>query len=371
MTSFRPSTTASLASPPRPLPSHDSKDEMTTRRTKTKVEVPLSSNNHNSPASGTTTANLDSSALSPFLPTPLEAALLAIFPATLILGSLYSTLHSSTRGATYSALTQSYAPTDAPSYFAKKSNILNVYFVKIGWLWITAAFASLLLTHPGLASSTPKRRIQAALRYAAVTGVWVLVTQWCFGAPIIDRSFRWTGGQCEPFTDPAVKYSAEAQAEKAEMNDVREVFTHAACRAIGGQWAGGHDISGHVFLLILGSAMLGLEVFPAVLRMAGLRDTRRVRTEEGLVQSAGSEGSLAASLVDGGVVQKAGLGIGGQFALAVGGVSWWMLLMTAAFFHTWFEKLTGLLVAFTAIYVIYFLPRAVPVLRGVFGMPGV
>jgi hypothetical protein len=33
-----------------------------------------------------------------------------------------------------------------------------------------------------------------------------------------------------------------------------------------------------------------------------------------------------------------GLGIGGKFAAVVVGLSVWMLLMTAIYFHTWFEK---------------------------------
>ncbi|KAK0510253.1 hypothetical protein JMJ35_007647 [Cladonia borealis] len=53
------------------------------------------------------------------------------------------------------------------------------------------------------------------------------------------------------------------------------------------------------------------------------------------------------------------------------GMSWWMLLMTATFFHTWFEKLTGLLVAMAGIFVVYFLPRALPAMRDIVGMPGV
>jgi len=62
---------------------------------------------------------------------------------------------------------------------------------------------------------------------------------------------------------------------------------------------------------------------------------------------------------------------GVKFALAVAALMWWMLLMTAAYFHTWFEKFTGLLVAFSGLWVVYFLPRGVPAVRAVLGMPGV
>lgn len=62
---------------------------------------------------------------------------------------------------------------------------------------------------------------------------------------------------------------------------------------------------------------------------------------------------------------------GVKFSLGVAALMWWMLLMTAAYFHTWFEKFTGLLVAFSALGAVYFLPRGIPGLRAVIGMPGV
>ena len=342
---------------------------MATRRSTRKVEVPIPSTSNGSPGSSTTSMKVDSPPLagSPFLPTPLEAILLAIYPGTLLLGSLFSSLQPASRNAPYQAHTQSYAPDQAPSYFARKSNIFNVYFVKIGWLWTTLAFFLFVFSHPSLGPSLrpslTKRRIQALARYLCITLVWVAVTQWFFGPPIIDRSFKWTGGQCQMIDSE----SADDLLKRAEMGEVREVFTHAACKAIGGQWKGGHDISGHVFLLILGSMMLWLELLPAFLRMEGLREARKVITTDNLVRSASRE-------VDDQSASESSpteLGIGIQAALLVAGLSWWMLLMTAAYFHTWFEKFTGLMTAFGAIYAVYFLPRAIPALRQVLGMPGV
>lgn len=333
---------------------------------KTEVPIPSTSNGASSRRK-ITSVDAPPLAGSPFLPTALETILLAVYPGTLILGSIFSMLHPASRNAPYLAHSQSYAPDQAPSYFAKKSNVFNVYFVKIGWFWTTLAFFFLIFTHaslgPPLRPTLTRRRIQAAVRYLCITSVWIAVTQWFFGPPIIDRSFKWTGGQCEIVYDD----SMYDHMKRAEMGETREVFTHAACKAIGGQWKGGHDISGHVFLLILGSAMLWLELLPAVLRMEGLREARRIMTTGGLVRSASIE-----IQPDGKVVgEQRELGIGIKVALLVAGLSWWMLLMTAAYFHTWFEKFTGFMVAFGTIYVVYFLPRAVPALRQVVGMPGV
>lgn len=340
---------------------------MATRRSKVTTEVPISSNG--TPSSPQTATKVDSPPIagSPFLPTPLEAILLAIYPGTLLLGSLFSSLQPASRNAPYLPHSQSYDPGYAPSYFARKSNVFNVYFVKIGWFWTTLAFFLLIFSHPSLGPSLrptiTRRRIQAAVRYLCITSVWIFVTQWFFGPPIIDRSFKWTGGQCEIVQGD----KAYDSIKRAEMGDAREVLTHAACKMIGGQWKGGHDISGHVFLLILGSAMLWLELLPAVLRMEGLREARRIMTTGGLIRSA----SIECQHEDGEARESKELGIGIKVALLVAGLSWWMLLMTAAYFHTWFEKLTGLMVAFGTIYVVYFLPRAVPAIRQVVGMPGV
>ncbi|EMD00549.1 hypothetical protein BAUCODRAFT_172950 [Baudoinia panamericana UAMH 10762] len=345
---------------------------MATRRQTTKIEVPIPSI-----ANGTNSATvkvpdkLDSPppGNSPFLPTVLEIVLLAIYPGTLLLGSLFNVLHPSTRNATYIAHYQAYDPAEAPSYFAKKGNFFNVYFVKIGWFWTTLAFVALILTHPSLGPplkpALTRRRLQAAVRYVCITAVWVAVTQWFFGPPIVDRSFRWTGGKCETILSD----SAASQAEKADMGEVERAFTHAACKAIGGQWRGGHDISGHVFILILGSAMLWLELLPAVLKMEGLREARRILTPDGLVRSAAVETDAKEGGASDEKPKEAAVGL--RVALVVASMSWWMLLMTAAYFHTWFEKFTGLLVAFGAIYIVYFLPRALPVWRQVVGMPGV
>lgn len=293
---------------------------------------------------------------SPFFPTRLEAVLLSIYPTTLLLGSIFSTLSPTTRSAPYSSASQSHPPEFAPSYFAHKKNVFNVYFVKKGWAWTTLAFFVFWTFNAGLGAGWfSKRRIHAALRYSVVTTWWVFVTQWFFGPPLIDRGFRFTGGQCELLRDPSAREG---------MSETREYFTAAACKAVGGQWKGGHDISGHVFLLILGSALLWFEFLPALTRVEGLRDGRRIMLDDGKVASVSVEKDADA--------EKEGVTTQGvKFSLGVAALMWWMLLMTAAYFHTWFEKFTGLLVAFSALWVVYFLPRGVPGLRAVLGMPGV
>ena len=119
--------------------------------------------------------------------------------------------------------------------------------------------------------------------------------------------------------------------------------------------------------------MLWLEVLPVVVRARELREERRILMGDGAVKSAAVEasGDSAAGEKEVPKGTEAATSFGVKLALGVAGFSWWMLLMTAAYFHTWFEKFTGLLVAFTGIYVVYFLPRGVPAYRAIVGMPGV
>lgn len=306
---------------------------------------------------------------SPFLPTKLESALLLIYPTTLILGSIFSTLapHVAASGSAYSSAHQSYyPPSAAPSYFAQKRNVFNVYFVKRGWGWMTLSFFLFVFTHPSLGPplrpAFTRRRVQATLRWVVATAIWTLVTQWCFGPALIDRSFRLTGGACELLADKGTR---------AQMSKTTEYFTAQACKVNGGRWAGGHDISGHVFLLILGSALLWMEALPTILKSRGLGEERRVKVGSGKVVK-------TRSIVEGTVKEDHAMSkkeeeytkLGVKVAVGIVALMWWMLLMTAAFFHTWFEKFTGFVVAFLGIGLIYFVPRGVPEIRAVVGMPG-
>lgn len=154
-----------------------------------------------------------------------------------------------------------------------------------------------------------------------MTGWWAAVTQWFFGPPLIDRGFRLTGGVCAELERGGV----------SGMGAAEEVLTSAACKLAGGQWRGGHDISGHVVLLTLGSAFLCLEILPVVMRYTGSGEERTVRARDGTVKRAGR---LGGGPDWDGQNGKNGLSI----AMAVVGLSWWMLFMTAAYFHTWVEK---------------------------------
>lgn len=198
------------------------------------------------------------------------------------------------------------------------------------------------------------------MRWAVVTAFWGFTTQWFFGPALIDRGFRWSGGRCEV---------VDVKIEEG-VAGAGDIATAAACKATGGSWSGGHDISGHVFMLVLGSVFLLEEVGWVVARWKGRRELeeRSVIMVDGAVKGAGVEAVMDGQAGSGALDA---VGFGGRVVLGVVGLSLWMVLMTAIYFHTWFEKLTGLCVAFVALYTTYILPRWIPALRQVLGMPGI
>ena len=271
---------------------------------------------------------------SPYLPTTPEIFLFLVYPTILLVGSIFGAISLPTRLAPYSPLRQSFYPTHlAPSYFALKKNIFNVFFVKIGWFWVTSAFAVFWILHSshGPAFTPTEKRLKALLRWGCVTGWWFIVSQWCFGPPLIDRGFRLTGGKCLASIE-------EVQELGIENTDLGTLATAAACRLAGGKWAGGHDISGHFFLLVLGSAFLSLEILPSILRGRGMTDKRALFTEEGRVIGAAKDSQLDRERARNDA--PAGIGKIVGFSIGVILLSWWMLLMTAIYFHTWFEKVS-------------------------------
>ena len=320
------------------------------------------------------------------LPTSSELALLSILPLTVLLGSLFSHISPQIRSSNYdtslyssssSSSSPLFSPSSEtasalpPSYFAQKRNIFNLYFVKIGWFWTTVALAAFGATHPyhrqgvnGTASTIKySRTVCLAIRYIIATAWWIGVTRWFFGPPLIDRSFRWTGGVCETVINQEASYIGEGHSmgtSPMELHDrslaglsrEAEILTAAECKAAGGRWRGGHDVSGHVFLLCLSSAVLAFEVLPVLY-------TKRFKyTPSPTVAFSASEASEASKGTVNANSSPASR-LATRFALAVAGLSWWMLLMTSVFFHTWLEKSTGLVTALVAIWSLYVLPRAV------------
>lgn len=289
----------------------------------------------------------------PARPAP-SPVVLAVYPVTLLLGSLFSVISPTARATRGPSARPSHpsgplAPSlaadlhlsESPAnYFARKDNVFNLYFVKIGWVWVTVAFASLLLFQPAYNSSSPssqtqqqarfRRTLQAFLRYAIATTIWYFVTQWFFGPAIIDRSFVITGGKCEQALDRVDKAAPDA----STAVQLERLFTAAACKADGGAWRGGHDISGHVFMLVLATAVLAFEAVGAG-AVASFLEVRADAEGSRERKTSDPDASRASDQHD-----TSGVARTWSTRLVWGVVilGWWMLFMTAIWFHTWLEK---------------------------------
>lgn len=89
----------------------------------------------------------------------VQLVILTVYPITVLLGVL------------------SNHPAD--SYFSRKDNFINIYFLKFGWLWTSVAFFAHIASVP--------QTVGPFVRYITATVWWYLVTQWCFGPPIMDK----------------------------------------------------------------------------------------------------------------------------------------------------------------------------------------
>lgn len=200
----------------------------------------------------------------------------------------------------------SWLGSEGSHYFATRNNILNQWFVKQGWFWFTVVYWASYFGR--LYRSTPPRAI---LHYFAATGWWILFSQRFFGAPIMDRIFMLSGGECVLEHLP-----------KLEMDTAQAVApgTSLVCRRTGGLWLGGHDPSGHVFLLVQSSVVLIMETLPAAIEYS-----------------------------------RRGLRLGWPFGLPLALLALWafMLFMTSVYFHSFWEKLTGLLFAAVEVLLVY------------------
>ena len=197
----------------------------------------------------------------------------ALYSSTVFLASFYTSLIT---------------PED--NYFSFKRNRFNTVFVKHGWFWTTMVF----IYHTSRLRAT--QPLRAVLRWALATAWWVLVTQWCFGPPIMDRTFLFTGGLCELSNYPGV--------DQGQLTTGELLVSSAACKLAKGNWKGGHDLSGHVFMLTHASLFLLSESMP-IYHLGTARDWNH----------------------------RASWAVIGLLSLW-----WWMLVMTGVHFHTWWEK---------------------------------
>ncbi|KAI9361028.1 inositol phospholipid synthesis and fat-storage-inducing TM-domain-containing protein [Pilaira anomala] len=129
------------------------------------------------------------------------------------------------------------------------------------------------------------------------------MTQWLLGPSFIDRVYVLTGGKCA-----SLLQDAESSAKLAN------VFQQQTCRQLGGNWAGGHDVSGHCVMLIHASLFFWEEL------------SWMFYNASALVQMKSRDRAQYFSIVAVG---------------AIAAIWWFMLFMTGVYFHGHFEILSG------------------------------
>ena len=210
-------------------------------------------------------------------------------------------------------------PSHNDSYFARKSNVFNQVFVKRAWGWTSLAFFFIYGT-----SSVNRRSLSRVGAWFATTWLWAMFTLWFFGPSLFERLLKYSGAECVVAVPPTltndVPYLLDVPLEHCHTKSTVGIDTHPALFTSmllppPEAWRGrprlyrGHDVSGHIFLLTLCVFFLADQI--------------------------------AISLKPRPIVISRSHALALNAALALLGIWWWMSLMTAVYFHSPMEKITG------------------------------
>lgn len=246
-------------------------------------------------------------------------------------------------------LIRKFAPQEeVNNYWNDKRNLFNQWFVKKGWLWTTIVL--ILFYTVTIIKHRKERKINygaIVIRYMVSTLWWVFFTQWCFGLPIMDKIFVWSGGYCvvDSKTSKIDKFISLFDINQEKNLLQSNVISSYSCRKLKGSWEGGHDPSGHVFLLVHSSLFLFFEIKQYWKSWSYIYENCKRNVQE-FKSSRDWNQIINIFLLNPQVI-----------VILLMSLWWFMLLMTNAYFHSLFEKLAGLLFGYFGIVVIYYLPR--------------
>ncbi|EGU11722.1 Cell wall surface anchor family protein [Rhodotorula toruloides ATCC 204091] len=288
---------------------------------------------------------------------------LLLFTLTALAGTVYSVLNVSSAATAFRSRLPAHTLTKITEsesafpvqfslpFFADKRNPINQLFVKRAWAWITALFLAFLVavflfpsplpaqTASSSTRTTSQTRTQAVStahvaasvrRYLLASLYWFYLTQatWfgrSLGPSITFRILRSSGAVCVP---SALSSEAIAQAGQGGLHADGPHDAAApplVCTGAKGEyWRGGHDVSGHAFMMIHCGMFLFELVYPLLPALF-----------PSLFQYASSRPPAAPKRLHPVVM------VLGYIAVAMIALCWWMLLMTSLFFHSSTEKLTG------------------------------
>jgi hypothetical protein len=179
----------------------------------------------------------------------------AAITTVLLIGTIYSVAYNTYLDTSNPYLSHLPHPLGNTDYFANKSNLLNVIFIKRAWGWTSAAFIFLYLTSP-----PDTQAIERIYKWLAETAVWLMFTSWFFGPAVLERVIALSGGECMLVlpTGGVISVPQEYCHTRSLLSPLThpnlfsppfllpETNWHATPRM-----RRGHDISGHVFLLTM------------------------------------------------------------------------------------------------------------------------
>lgn len=276
--------------------------------------------------------------------------------------------------------------------FADRRNLLNRVFIKFAWGWTTLAFLAQVLTlratgtvaetngkgkgreraREDIAESSssnnnngverPKEAtISSAmsisvLRYIIATLLWIAFASWFLGPPIMERIRYHTGAVCQPSTSAlgGITLPGSVDAEFCYAKKPLNANTHPHLFKTGhlivaaenggslkAHWKGGHDISGHTYILVLSTLYLLEELTPFIPHL--LPSSLQVYIQHLIPRHFwSSHNPFIASSHQ--TKQKASINLIVAISiLALVGAWSTSILFTALFFHTAQEKISGLI----------------------------
>lgn len=274
-------------------------------------------------------------------------------------------------------------PHHALNYWANRKNIVNQLFVKKACIWTTLAWSLQLFllrlapastatttsaAAPSRASANVASRVDhkkdedatvepatqatitspvsiSVLRYMIATAVWLLFANWFFGPPLSERILTATGAVCVPSSDPQQSpveslycrtRTPLSSSTHPALFSSKSAASLQASKSIRAIWKGGHDISGHTFIMVLSSLLLLEDVAPYLAVLLGRSAFAKLLFPSGApLNAAKTRWSTSAY-----AAVAASVGLVGLWS--------WMLLNTAIYFHTPQEKISGLLVGLLA-----------------------